>query len=335
MIPLEKQPAVARALEAAFGVREYEAIAPLTADDGLSFALVYRIEVAGRPYLLRFVKETMPGVDPAREFEFMQRAAEADVAPRVWYANVEHRVMVSDIVDVKPYPADAAPRLASTLSRLHGLAGFASTTNYADAMDGFVKRLAGADLLPRNTMDELLRGYEQAAAVYPRDPADWVPCHHDLKPQNMLYDGERFRLIDWEAAFLDDRYVDLAVAANFVANTDVEADAFLAAYFGHPPNDVQRARLFLMSQRISAFYVAVFGLIAARAGLSWEPDSEVPSFVDLHRRIVAGEADLSTPEAKRMVAHVHLNKALADMKSQRFSDAVALLAAQSSKLDNP
>lgn len=35
-----------------------------------------------------------------------------------------------------------------------------------------------------------------------------------MKPENILFDGVRSRLVDWEAASLNDRYTDLAVVAN-------------------------------------------------------------------------------------------------------------------------
>src|ERR1035437_5001389 len=50
----------------------------------------------------------------------------------------------------------------------------------------------------------------------PRLDADLVSCHMDLKPENILYDGRRVWLIDWMAAFLNVRYFDLAIVANFV-----------------------------------------------------------------------------------------------------------------------
>jgi thiamine kinase-like enzyme len=308
---MRQPPDFGHALEAAFGVSTCESIMPLEANDGLSQALVYRIEVAGKPYLLRFVKETMPGVDPTRELDLMRRAASVGVAPRVHYA--EDKVLITDLVDAKPYPADAATRLAATLRRLHDLPPVAVTTRYAQAMDGFVKRLPG--LLPADTLAELMRGYDAAHAAYPHDESGWVICHHDLKPQNMLFDGERFWLIDWEAAFMDDRYVDLAVAASFVGDDE----ALLAAYFGQPPTAEQRRRLFLMSVLVSVYYVAVFGLLAR---LPWEPGLDVPAFEALNRRIVGG-FDLASPEAKRLYAHVHLNRALEQMRSQRFAQAVS------------
>ena len=33
-----------------------------------------------------------------------------------------------------------------------------------------------------------------------------VSSHVDLKPDNMLFDGERVWLVDWQAGFANDRY---------------------------------------------------------------------------------------------------------------------------------
>lgn len=323
MIPEAKREAVARALESAFGVRAYEAIEPLAGSDGLSLALVYRVVVQGRPYLLRFVKENFPGIDPEREFASMRQAAEAGLAPRVHFTSTADRLMIVDFIEHRPLPEDAARQLAPLLRRLHDQPGRAPTTKYLDSLDGFVRSLR--PLLPPQTAEELLALYARASAVYPRDEAGWVPCHNDLKPQNTLYDGERFWLIDWEAAFMNDRYVDLAVTANFHTHDEAEADAFLAAYFGAPPSAEQRARLFLMQQIVSVGYAAIFASIAARAGLAWEPEAPVPDFGDFHRRIVAGELDLGGAEAKRDYARLHLSRALEAMRSPRFTQAIARL----------
>jgi hypothetical protein len=58
MIPEAKQPAVARALNEAFGVEEFEDIRRLTA--GLTSALVFRIVVRRHPYLLRVIMHKFP-----------------------------------------------------------------------------------------------------------------------------------------------------------------------------------------------------------------------------------------------------------------------------------
>jgi hypothetical protein len=70
MIPEAKRIAVARALREAFGVTEAEDIRMLTA--GLSSALVFRIAVRGRPYLLRVITRTDAMNDPTRQFACMK-----------------------------------------------------------------------------------------------------------------------------------------------------------------------------------------------------------------------------------------------------------------------
>jgi aminoglycoside phosphotransferase (APT) family kinase protein len=317
MIAEDKQTTLTRALETAFGVAHYDAIEPLAGNDGLSLAQVYRVEVAGRPYLLRFAKVGFPGVDPAREAAFMGAAADVGIAPRIWYADTG--VLLTDFVARQPLPTDTAARLAGALRRLHKLPGFTATTRYVDAMAGLVAR---TDWL----REEVKRGFGEAVAAYPSDDGDWVPSHNDLKPPNTLFDGHQIWLVDWEAAFLNDRYVDLAIVANFHANTEAAADAFLAAYFGRPASEVERARFFVMSQIVSVAYVAIFGMIAMRAGLAWEVDS-VPAFGEFHRGIVAGEMDLGPAEAKRLYAHVHLERATASLRSPRFPESLGLVAA--------
>jgi thiamine kinase-like enzyme len=66
-----------------------------------------------------------------------------------------------------------------------------------------------AKSLPQGQTRELFELYSQVAHVYPRhDESNWVSRHNDLKPENILFDGDRVWLVDWEAAFLSDRYVD-------------------------------------------------------------------------------------------------------------------------------
>jgi thiamine kinase-like enzyme len=63
------------------------------------------------------------------------------------------------------------------------------------------------------------------------------PCHNDLLPANLLDDGERVRIIDWEYAGMGDRWFDLG---NLAANTELDAAgerALLAAYAGTVTDD--------------------------------------------------------------------------------------------------
>src|SRR5437763_10587567 len=100
MIPQAKSEAVARGLSDAFGVTEFEDISMLTR--GLSSALVFRIVVRGRPYLLRIITRTDAFSDPTRQFACMQAAAEAGLAPHVWYSSIDDRISITDFVEAVP-----------------------------------------------------------------------------------------------------------------------------------------------------------------------------------------------------------------------------------------
>ena len=63
--------------------------------------------------------------------------------------------------------------------------------------NGFVRRFQAARLLPEGATEELFRRYGEVLRVYPRNDKDQVASHNDLKPQNMRFDGERIRLVDW------------------------------------------------------------------------------------------------------------------------------------------
>jgi thiamine kinase-like enzyme len=326
MIPEPKQAVVARALREAFGVGEFEDIKMLTA--GLSSALVFRIVVRGCPYLLRVITRTDAMGDPTNQFACMRSGAEAGLAPRVWYTSIEDRISITDFVDAKPFPIrEALIRLPVTLRTLHALLPFPKPKlgNYLDAVDGFVRKFRAGKILPESATEELLQRYARLASVYPRSDSDIVSSHNDLKPENILFDGDRVWLVDWEAAFLNDRYHDLAVVANFVVASDAEEEDYLRAYFGEAAGEYRLARFYLMRQILHVAYAVVFMLLGS-GGKAIELNSTVPAFRNFHNRIWEGEGSLVTAEAKLQYGEVHLNQVLQNMRTQRFENAVEQVA---------
>lgn len=325
MIPEAKQSAVARALDEAFGVKEFDEIRPLTG--GLSTALVFRIVVRSHPYLLRLTMPGAPSGNPAGQFACLQMAAEAGIAPHIWYVNMQDGVLIADFVEARPFPADTGILLAPTLHRVHSLRGFSrpKVGSYFDAMDRFVSAFRAANLLPPDDTDELFRRYADLMKVYPRDDSQLVASHNDVKPQNILFDGERLWLVDWEAGFLNDRYVDLSIAANFFVHDDQEA-AYLDAYFGAPADPYQHARFYLMRQALHVFYATMLMVTTARSGAPIDPEATTPDFQDFHQRLISGEVSLTTAEEKVQYARVHLAAAQRHVQTSRFEDALALVA---------
>jgi aminoglycoside phosphotransferase (APT) family kinase protein len=333
MIPQEKSAAVTRGLREAFGVGAFEDISELTR--GLGANPVFRIVVGGSAFLLRI---NMRAGDLTRHFACMKAAAEAGLAPRVWYTSPEDRLAITDFVEAVPFSVtDALVRIPAALRTLHALPPFPgvpdhlNTTcmflmNKGPAVDGFIQKFQAANILPEGEKDDLLARHAQLAAVYPRHDPDMVSSHNDLfKPDNILFDGHRVWLVDWEAAFRNDRYADLAVVANLVVTNDAEERVYLQEYFGQPPDRYQLARFFLMQQVAHIFYAMAF-LWLGSSGRQVNLSEDAPNFRDFHRSIWAGEVNLADNQMKLVYARVHREQLLHNMRQARFNEAVRIVS---------
>ena len=114
----------------------------------------------------------------------------------------------------------------------HVLRDYAHTLN--DAGSSHVSRLA--DLMQ---IAEVLE-----AAV---GPIDVVFGHNDLLAANIIDDGKRLWLIDWEYSGFNSPLFDLGgLASNSEMPPDL-IEAFLMAYFDKPPDDDLRRRAMAMT----------------------------------------------------------------------------------------
>ena len=324
MIPEEKNAAVARALRETFGVAHFDDIRRLT--KGLSSDLVFRIVVQGSPYLLRIMTRIDERMDPGRIFACMSVAAKAGLAPCVRYSNPDDGISITHFVEAVPFPAtQALVQLPQTLRKLHTLPPFPKAFNYVTAHNGFIWRFRKTSLLPKDEVEEVFTRYEQVCAVYPRLDSDMVSCHMDLKPGNILFDGQRIWLVDWKAAFVNDRYFDLAVAANFVVTNDADELAYLERYFGQRPGQHQRARFFLMRQVLHMLSATIF-LLLGSTGKPINLGEKLPSFSDFHRQIWAGKANLADNDLKIVYGMVHWEQLLQKMRQPRFDEALRIVS---------
>lgn len=330
MIPQEKMAAAIRGLNEAFGVAAFDDVKDLTEQTNAN--RVFRIVVQGSPYLLRI--NTRAG-DMARHFRCMRAAAEAGLAPRVRYASEEDRISITDFVDAVPFPAaDALRRVPAALRALHALppfptAPFNTTCTFllhkGPALDGFLQKFRTANILPAADGEELFAQYVRVAAAYSSLDPDSAPSHNDLfKPDNMLFDGSRLWLVDWEAAFQNDRYADLAVVANMLATDEADEQVYLQEYFGAPPVSYQAARFYLMKQLAHMFYAMAF-LSLGSAGEPIDWNEPVPAYRDFQRRFWAREVDLADRHSKIIYGRVHCEQLRHNLRQPRFQEALRIV----------
>jgi aminoglycoside phosphotransferase (APT) family kinase protein len=331
MIPEEKIEAVTRGLREAFGVTKFEDILRITR--GRTASLVFRIVISGSPYLLKIITRAE---DPTRHYASMKAAADAGLAPRVLYTNIEDHISITDFVEPEPFPlSEARVRLPALLRRLHALppfgrAPFNTSCTFLlrqdPARDGFIEKFQAANLLPKTESVEFSARCAEVAAVYRYDDAEMVASHNDLfKPDNILFGGQRVLLVDWEAAFLNDRYADLVVVANQLVMNDEEEVAYLQEYFGAPPDAYQQARFHIMQQTSHLFYTMAFLFMGSpEEAINWSGSGH--DFRDFNRRIWAGEADLADPKVKVAYSRAHWERFLQNAGEPRYKEALRIIS---------
>jgi thiamine kinase-like enzyme len=257
-LPSEPSRTVAPACEAEGSVRSNEhrirtlpcwaggvSIEPL--HGGISNESYLVTDSAGR-HVVRFGKD-FPFHHVSREREIMTaRAAHAaGFAPEVQYA--EPGIMVTAFIGAKTYCAEDVranrERIALLLRRFHtemprhiSGAGFMFWVfhvirDYARTLETGGSRMA-AELPGYLALAEEL---EQAQTALPV-----IFGHNDLLPANILDDGSRLWLIDFEYAGFSTAMFDLAGAASNAGMTEQESEEFLATYFrGQPSTELLRS----------------------------------------------------------------------------------------------
>lgn len=324
-IPEEKRAAIETALRIAFNASldQLESIALLTG--GLSSALVYRIMVGGKAYVMRVQMHVDALNDPTRQLTCMNIAAQGGVAPRIYYASAEDAISIIDFINTASFPpADVlVPELARTVKTLHALPAFPPLVKFLDGVDIFIQNFMDSKMLPESATAEHFRYYAQIQQVYPRHDPDQVASHNDLNRNNILFDGNKIWFIDWDAAFLNDRYVDLAIASKFAPTPELEK-ILLGTYFGGSVDDYKRARFFLMQQVCNIYYAMVMLRLAdtARPNASHDVRMDTPTLREVHIEIGAGKLSLATYEGQMLYGKTLLNETLGNMKTPRFAESV-------------
>ena len=320
--------ALARGLTAAFGVAEPDSIVAL--GGGLSGAGVFRIRVGGIAYLLRLDQARDGFRDPNRAYACMRIAATGLLAPRLRYADADDGVAIMDFIEERPLSLEyrgthdqLVVEVGQTIRALHGGAPFPPLVDYLDGVDALIVQFQARGLVAPAAMAELLERYGRLRERYRTDPGDLVASHNDLNPRNILYDGARLWLVDWESAFLADRYVDLSCLANLFAPTQADEDLLLATYFG-AVDDTRRARLQVMRQVNHLFYGLV---MAAGIGGDIRPATSLagPSLAQIHQDLTLGDFALESDAGRLTYAKARLAAALEGLRAPPLEAALATL----------
>ncbi|HEU4618806.1 MAG TPA: phosphotransferase, partial [Gammaproteobacteria bacterium] len=301
-VPAASREAARAALAAAFGRSAALELRPLAG--GASGALVYRVDVAGRPYLLRLETHKHPWRNP-RQYACLRTAADAGVAPRVVHLDDAAGALVMDFVQQRPLsefpggPAALARAAGGLAARLQATARFPALHDYQGLLQKLFAWLRGSGLFEAALLEPHREAFERIREAYPWSAAEPVSSHNDPNPQNLLFDGERLWLVDWETAYLNDPLTDVAILSDHLARTPELERALVEAWLGRPPDRALSARLYLMRQLTRFYYAALLLSIAALRSPPAAParDLDAPTPAEFSAAVAAGNLDARNPEA--------------------------------------
>jgi len=279
---------------------------------GVSGAFVFLVEAGGRRFVLRIEGPASPLRNP-HQYLSMRIAAEEGIAPRLHYLDVDDRVVMMDFIEDRPleaYPGgdpELARAIGAMVKKLQTAPLFPSFVHYPDIVSRLWTHVCKTGLFVDGLLDAASRRLVQIRETYAPQAEQYVSSHNDVLPRNVLFDGKRLWLIDWESAYRNDPLVDLATALdNFAPSPDLE-EVLLLAWLGHEPDDLLRSRLALVRALTRLYYAGVLFSASALAPRA-RPDSSLlaPTSAEFeqairNRRLLAG-----TSEAGHILGKMYL-----------------------------
>lgn len=292
-------------------------------------AAIYRIEAGGRPYLLRLDSAIRDNVrDPVRSYPCMLAAAQAGIAPAVHYADADTGIAIMDFIAGRPLSGhpDIARELGTLAARLQAIPPFPSIGDYGSVVGGMFQEMLDSSLFADGLLDPHREGLERIRAAYPWNEAVAVSAHNDLNTANMLFDGEKVWLIDWETAYRNDPVVDIAIMTMYVANTPELQERLIRAWLGRASDPVLRARLVLMRMLVRMFYASANGFYIATARPDQrEADLAAPTPAEFRAALDDGRLVSNSFETQRVGCKVALRSFIDGLASAVFAEALATL----------
>ena len=262
---------------------------------GLSGAGVYKVQAGGAAYVLKIY-------DAPVDVTTRAAAAAAGVAPKIMHVDPTRHAVLSELVVDRGFmpvwmnPATRSQALASlgtTLRRVHDLPLDANAAP-ADPR-GHLERLATS--LANLNVPELVRTAQDRALAERMPPVErtLATSHNDVNPSNVVWDGERVLLLDWDTAAPNDPLYDLAAVATFLRMDDEACRALLEAHDGIAPAALP-ARFAYWRRTIAAMCGSIFLMLARHRGYAGA--AEGGTLAEAYAQMRTGALSVTTGEGQ-------------------------------------
>jgi aminoglycoside phosphotransferase (APT) family kinase protein len=322
-IPADRRDAVQTALTAAFGPTPIAPIQPVAG--GASGALTFRIEAGGKPHLLRVEGRRTPLRNP-HQYACMRIASDAGIAPPVRHIDEAAGIAIMDFIATRPLEQHAGGGLAQAagalIARLQATPTFPAFIDYFAALTRMLAFVRNSNLFAPGLLDPHIEAFARIHEAYPATPAP-VSTHNDPNPRNLLSDGSRLWLIDWETAYRNDPLVDVAILLDQLAPTPALEEALLHAWHGGPLDAQTHARLAVIRPVTRLYYAGLtFVMFAGAPRDKPLTDLAAPTVEEFRAMVDDGRLSATGADTLLTLGKMQLAGFLAGIAAPGFEDAL-------------
>ena len=301
---------VRKALVAGFGSARLDKIAPV--GGGASGAFPFRASIGDRHYLVRVEGPASPLRNP-HQYESMRIASAAGVAPRVHHIDEANRIAIMDFVEERPLstfpggPRALADAVGRMVRRVQETPTFPSFIDYPEMVGRLWWWICQTGRFAPGVLDPVTERLAQIRETYMWDQTQSVSSHNDPVPRNILFDGRRLWIVDWESAYRTDPLVDVAITLDGFAPTPELEDVLLRAWLGPRSHGEISDRLIKVQALTRLYYAGVLLSASADASGPWEDgDLSAPTAAIFRRSIQDGDIGPGSPAAKHSLGKMYV-----------------------------
>lgn len=195
-------------------------------------------------------KTEVLGIDRAHESEAAYRAAILGIGPAVRGPLPGVGTLVTAFVGGRHAESleqgRSLEQAVAALARFHGSGPIAGSFPIFRVVEWHARDAQAHGVRLPPVLDALRPLAARIEASFDAAPSPMVPCHNDLLPGNLLFDGDEVWVIDFEYAGMNDHAFDLGNLSVNAALSPAGEERLLAAYYDGDVTDARRARLALM-----------------------------------------------------------------------------------------
>ena len=192
----------------------------------------YLLKTSTKSYVIRVFKSN-ESVNISREFEYevQKKAHKKNIASKPIFLNAEfmiyeyekgiHKTKLSKI---------QLKNLVSKIKKFHNFKVKTKAYDLKRDLENYSKKLT--DIKSKKLINTCFKSIK----IIKKFKYEPVLTHHDLNPKNIIFNKNKFKIIDWEYAGINDRFFDLAsICIEFQLNKSDEK-IVLSTYFKNKKN---------------------------------------------------------------------------------------------------